>query len=1498
MNVPRTGHSATLLPNGLVLVVGGELSSGNPTSTAELYDPNTGTWRLTHSGLHFARAGHTATLLGNGTVLIAGGFDVNGNLSSVEIFDSTTEQFTLGPSLQTARRIHTAALLKDGRVLVVGGYSGSLSSFATTGTAEAYDPSSGTWAQQASMPLGLTFSQSTLLADGTVLVTGGESNGSFALANVFLYDPAANTWKTMNPLIFGRQSHTASLLPNGKVLIVGGNNRIVSTSAVELYDASAGPLGQSTSLSPIPEARAIHRAVSLPGGNVLIVGGQAQTGFVLQAEMFDFASQSWSAGGTLNFGRAGHTATLLPSGQVLVAGGVSNTNTGTPAIASTEIWTGSVVGTAIPAGLASAGGTVNPQQSASEPISTGNGNYYYTHTDFVVPGKGMPLIFTRQYNSLDSYAGPLGANWTDSYNIFLTQDSAGKVTIKWGDGHNETFTPSGTGYTDQPGVFSTLTKNADASFLLLQKDRTRYNFSAAGKLASIQDRNGNTILLTYDGFGNLSEVADAVGRRLTFSYDGSNRITQVTDPIGRTITFGYDASDNLVQATDSAGGITQFAYDASHRVISITLPNGQLLLENTYDARGRVVSQKNGREFAWTFAYDTPNPGETTITDARGNKSVHTYDTSLRIVKIADALGGSTSFTYDANNDRASVTNPNGKTTNFAYDAHGNVTSITDPLAHTVAFTYDSRNNLLTATNAKGNTTVFSYDGNGNLSAIQDALGNKTTFAYDGFGELTSKTDARGNTTGYSYDGSGNLVRITDPLGNVTSLNYDGISRLLSITDPNGHTANATYDPLSRLVKIADPLGNATQFAYDPVGNLLKIADANGNATSYGYDATNNLVSVTDAMGHVTRYGYDENNNRTTFTNAKGNTTSYAFDALNRLASITDPLSFTTLYAYDAAGNVVATTDAKGQTNRFTFDALNRLIAISYADGKSVAYSYDANGNRTALVDSHGTTAYAYAVLDRLVSVTHPDGKVVRYGYDSIGNRQSLTYPDGKTVDYAYDPANRLFHVKDWLGRTTSYGYDAGSNLLQVLYPNHAGVSFAYDAANRLTEVRNRFRGSGEGEGDNDRSPLAVFRYALDSVGNRLQVADDSGKITRYGYDPLYELTSVQKLDEDDAEDSGEGEEEGRIMRYTYDAVGNRLSLTGPHHVAIDYVYDAGDRLLRSGTSTFTYDANGNQTSKTQTATGQPIVFSYDAANRLISVNGGRFNSNFAYDGDGNRVSQSTGTSTFNYLNDIATALPVVLQESGPDATISYAYGLSRISESSAEFDFFYQYDGLGSVVGLTDPRGHLRARYAYDAWGQSVPPNEDDRIRARDKFRFTGEALDPGTGLYFLRARYYDPSVGRFIGRDPFPGLLRLPLSMNRYQYGLGNPNRYTDPSGLSSADSLSSDNAVSSTAQSSCLQFAGPIIYTCGFQNVYPGPAFQRQVTKTLEDAALGDVLNLTKEITVGILDAASRSVSPQEALSQAVSIAESTVGLLSHRLGTILDIFNLAFVPEIAK
>jgi RHS repeat-associated protein len=1010
-----------------------------------------------------------------------------------------------------------------------------------------------------------------------------------------------------------------------------------------------------------------------------------------------------------------------------------------------------------PSFLGPAGSSINPTGFFAEPVNTATGNYYTSHVDLRVNGRGLIFNLTRNYNSRDGYTGPLGFGWTHSYNTFLVENTAtGIVTIKLGTGANISFTPAGAGTYDAltTGVFDTLQKHTDRSFTLTRKTQTKLNFSAAGKLLNIIDRSGNSQVLNYDARGNLVFVTASVGRIFRFSYDTTNRLIAINDPSGRTVRYSYDALGNLITYTDPIGGVTQYTYDNNHRMLSATDARGIVYLQNVYDSQGRVVIQRNARGTQTRFAYDTPVIRSTSITDARDNVSRHIYDRDLRLVQVADAQGGLTTVTYNANNNRTTLTDANGNTTAFSYDAAGNVISARNPLGHSIALTYDSRNNVLTATNPAGSTSTFSYDATGNLTGARDALGNTTTFTYDRFGQLTAVRNAVGNATGFSYDSLGNVARVSDPLGNDTRLGHDALSRLTSVTDAAGHVVSTDYDNLNRPTDNTNALGSRTRYEYDGVGNLVALIDANNNVTRYQYDGVNNLVTVIDPLGHTIGYGYDATNNLITFSNQNRNITSYGYDSLNRRTRATDPLGLSELYSYDSVGNLASMTDGNGHRHRFAYDALNRRTTSFYADGNTIAYSYDVNGNRTLMVDSHGSTAYAYDSLDRISTITYPGGRVVGYGYDALGRRTSLRYPSGQTVFDQYDAANRLIAVTDWRGGVTHYAYDSVGRLTATSHPNGAESSYTYDAANRLVGVVNR-----------SRDKTFFLTYVLDNVGNRLQMMSESGGPTMYEYDGLYRLISWSAP-------SGETQE------YSYDAVGNRLAMVSAG-VTVQYGYDEADRLIRAGDVTFEYDGNGNQIRAT--TLGGIVNYGFDALNRLVSLRGPNLNVQYSYDGDGNRIMQQVGRSVFRYVNDTARALSVVLTEEGSDGDATFVYGLSLVSNNNGPFRYFYQFDALGSVTNITNHAGALNGNYAYDAWGAAIDPEPPkvDAVHDKNKFKFIGDALDPGTGLYYLRSRYYDPTLGRFLSKDEFPGIPSRPATLHRYAYAGNNPATFTDKNG-----------------------------------------------------------------------------------------------------------------------
>ena len=408
-------------------------------------------------------------------------------------------------------------------------------------------------------------------------------------------------------------------------------------------------------------------------------------------------------------------------------------------------------------------------------------------------------------------------------------------------------------------------------------------------------------------------------------------------------------------------------------------------------------------------------------------------------------------------------------------------------------------------------------------------------------------------------------------------------------------------------------------------------------------------------------------------------------------------------------------------------------------------------------------------------------------------------------MTYTYDAANRLLTVTDWAAQVTSHTYDSAGNLTAVSNPNGTEASYSYDDANRLLQLTNTGPGG----------TISSFGYTLDDVGNRTQVVEAAGDVITYTYDALYRLTDVweqmrvdfdsnchvdvadiqqvasrwRMKDTDPGWDAwydldGDGDtdvvdimltvvhwgESCESASYTYDTMGNRLSMTIPTGT-ITYTYDAADRLLNiSDGTTFTWDTNGNQLSKGSTN------YTYDTANRLIQVANGTAVVQFTYDGDSKRTSKTVDGTSTSYLYDVNAILPVVLVETTGGADTLYTYGADLIAMTEpGGIQSCYHYDGLGSVRNLSNDTGAVIASYTYGAFGnQRLMKGSSDNA-----FKFTGEQTDDETGLIYLRARYYDPSVGRFISKDPFEGFDTQPQTLNRYPYAQNRPLVLTDPSG-----------------------------------------------------------------------------------------------------------------------
>ena len=788
-------------------------------------------------------------------------------------------------------------------------------------------------------------------------------------------------------------------------------------------------------------------------------------------------------------------ANLLTSGDNLLAARGRNVDSGSPQFIDLKV-TAVLPGVPGSQTYGPGSGTYgnDPSRLEAEPVNTATGNYVSQVTDLALPGRGLPLAFTRTYNSLDTATGVLGPGWAFSYAAHLTPNPDGSVTFTAEDGAQFLFAPDGSGgFVRSTATYTDLAQLGDGSYQLTRRDQVVDHFDATGHWLSETDRNGNALSFGYTS-GQLTTITDSVGRSVTLSYDGSGRLTSLAAPLSRSVSYTYDASGRLASVTDLAGATTTYGYDASNRLTTITDANGHVVVTNEYGADGRVSAQTDANGNRSTFGWDAAT-GTATYTDAAGQAWTDVYAGNA-LQSHADPLGHSTSYSYDANFNRASVTDPNGNTTTFTYDQNSNLLTRTapTPLSYAETWTFAALNDVASYTDGRGNVTTYAYDAAGNLTSMTQPGSLVTSYGRDpaGSGLLLSVTDPRGKTTSFTYDADANLASVTTPAGDETTYAYDAAGRRTSMVDPRGNASGANpadyttsyaYDDADRLTGVTDALGHVTTTAYDPVGNRTSVTDPNGHATAYSYDPDNHVTAVTDALSHTTAYAYDVVGNLVTRTDANGHVATYAFDAARRLTSVSDPLSRVTSFTYDAAGNLATATDATGQTTTYTYDALDRVTAVDYADPATpdVTFAYDANGNRTAMTDGAGTETASYDALDRLTGLTRGSSSF-SYAYDAAGNVTSRTYPDGTVVGYAYDVDGRLASVTAGSATTTSR-YDPASQLTATALPNGVTETRTYDAAGRLTTIA----------AASPTTPLTSLAYTYDPAGNVSAVATDAG---------------------------------------------------------------------------------------------------------------------------------------------------------------------------------------------------------------------------------------------------------------------------------------------------------------------------------------------------------------------------------------------------------------------
>ncbi|MBA3531694.1 MAG: RHS repeat protein, partial [Ardenticatenales bacterium] len=938
-------------------------------------------------------------------------------------------------------------------------------------------------------------------------------------------------------------------------------------------------------------------------------------------------------------------------------------------------------------------------------------------------------------------------------------------------------------------------------------------------------------------------IGGALEFRRSYNSLATGAVVHYAKPLGHGWTHNYDV--NLIFAGEPGGETGKVIFQA---------PNGSRL-RFTLPRNGGFQPQPGVRatlqegEIAGSLVY--------TLTTV--NQAIYLFDAQGQVQSFQDPQGNRTLFTYDGG-QLTRVTDPTGtRWLDLSYTGD-HLTSVTDQSTRGVAYGYTS-GDLTSVTDVHGRTSAYVYTGthllaehrsptgkllelttyNGQSQVVRQEdgagrslleltylpqglrvvteTGTVITDVYNYEGTLVGQIDARGHTTGYGLDGSYNRTRHTDSNLESTEMARTPMGLLTAITDTLGHRTTFTYDARQNPATLTNARGYTTSYQHDAQNNPTRITDTLGGTLTYTYNPDGQVTSQTDETGETTHYKYNALGQQTVITDATGAVTAFTYDPLGRPHTATDPLERVTLHDYDPAGNLLSVT-----RNLRTDPG-----SASLADANLLtSYEYDEVGRQVAMTDTLGrVTRQEYDEAGYLVSTVENElpgtaqnhlneyNLVTRYGYDDVGRPVVVTDTLGHATRTAYDERGQTartiqnYHdgVYDPLhpdqDLITSFGYEENGNRVVVTDTLGHATRTEYDEGYRVERTIQNYQ-------DGTYDPLhpdqdLITSYTYDEVGNRLTLTNPLGRVTRLDYDELNRvITMTNAL--------------SHTVTYTYDAAGHRRTMTNEAHHTTHYGYDDLGRMdvvtdSLGGVTRTTFDQAGNRLTVTNAA-DRTTYYEYDSLNRMVVMTDALGHpTRYTYDAAGHRLTVTdakgrVARSEYDRLGRLTRQIANYVEGAG--------------SDSDTNVTTEYEYDALGQRTLVRDALG-AETRYGYDAVGRTLIVTDALTHTTRYTYDALGNRLSETNGVDETTEFVYD-QVGRLIlVRDALAG-------ETSYRYdAAGNQLRETDVMGIETRTTYDALDR--------------PLVVTQSYQDgVYDAAHPDEDVTTSYHYDAVGNRLSVT--------------------------------------------------------
>lgn len=1034
-------------------------------------------------------------------------------------------------------------------------------------------------------------------------------------------------------------------------------------------------------------------------------------------------------------------------------------------------------------------------------------------------------------DGINGAASPYGVGWGIAGLQRWGNQAEGAVIVD-GDGSIGLWRVASTSgtvtqYVSPPGDFTQVAWDASAGLLTRRyPDGTVVRFDGSGAMLSSTDRLGQATTFAYADAAKvrLSAVIDPAGYTISLGYWGPGVVWRegalggISDNLGRSVAIGVDAANDL-RVVNEPQGASNANRAETHRYAY----NGEHQLTQGQDARGGVW------DYTYSYSGELQTAAAPAIAAAGGGTARPTTVLGWQahmMLGYWPAGQGTLANPGSAVHSAAPVvqaTDPAGLTTHYVLDRWGAATWVGDPSGAVATAERDGQGNLVRAVGPNGHEARAYW--NPAKPYLVDSTWDVTTgrrvrYTYDA-ANADAPATVRGDVPSVTNTWVGGRVQSTQvgDNGPVTRYYYgaSGDTRPDSVVDQNGHATRAYLGQAGlRNTDSVRTTGGTTRIRYDAFGRPVTVVNATGDSTRTEYDLLNRVTATTDALGHRTATVLNDPGGTATVTDPVGQTYADTTNALGLPVARTDPAGRVTRTVYDSAGRVSDVINRRGQSYTFRYHPqLGHLSDLWTPDGSNATYGADPAGRfaagenaeraDTTFFDAAGRPSKAVTVIKALSNARIE----LQYGYDAQGRRTEVRLSDagrwsGLNVRYTYNARGQLDTLVDFARQATTFGYDAEGSLTRTTLPglgtesegptalhlpggqrftngtldNAFGTRLGRDALGRVTERISPSSEQGQG-------------YGFDRIGRLTSLSAVSyGQDPAHGCTPVYGGSGVAPTTPDE-QPSGYicpqgGRSETPVATYDWDAVGN------PIGSAVAVAPNSGNRLERLGDQELRYDPDGNLVQRVRNGVvvqnlewnslGQLIrAATNDRANGIVDnwVT-------FGYDAAGRRVRKTTNDGRTTYYvwdgDDLAAEF-----DAGGNLLAAFTYlpGVDQLHSVYAappgrpiiEGQVFYylQDDAPGSVRGLVASGGTVVATYDVDVWGRPTAVSEPGLYNWAQPFLFAGREYDRETGLYYNRARYYDPGLRRFISEDP----IGLAGGINLYAYAGNDPVNYTDPSG-----------------------------------------------------------------------------------------------------------------------